>query len=220
MNITFGIITNKFVSDEVLNSIHNQNIPVYEIIVVGGEDKYWINKQIDLYIPFTDEDKPYTIKKNLITENASFDNIVYLHDYYFFLEDWYHGFKKFGDDWDICMNVVKNKDGSRFRDWCVYDDPNLNWPYGDEPINFDDTHRLMLPPYSYDKKKFMYISGGYWLAKKYVMEEEPLNEKLGWGESEDVEWSKRVLNKFSYKMNTYSTVQTLKDKRLSAEYVN
>jgi len=66
----------------------------------------------------------------------------------------------------------------------------------------------------------MYISGGYWLAKKYVMEEEPLNEKLGWGESEDVEWSKRVLNKFSYKMNTYSTVQTLKDKRLSAEYVN
>ena len=218
MNITFGIITNNFVSDTVLNSIHSQNIPSYEVIVVGGQNKY-TSEQVDCYVPFTDEHKPYTIKKNIITKNASFENIVYLHDYYFFLKNWYDGFKKFGDDWDICMNVVKNKDGSRFRDWCTYDDPKLNWPYGHEPIKFDQTHRNMLPPYSYDTKRYMYISGGYWLAKKYVMKEEPLDETLGWGESEDVEWSKRVLNKFNYKMNVYSTVQTMKDKRLSAEYV-
>ena len=65
----------------------------------------------------------------------------------------------------------------------------------------------------------MYISGGYWIAKKYVMEEERLDESLGWGEAEDYEWSERVLwnKKYRYKMNIHSTVQTLKDKRLSAE---
>ena len=44
-----------------------------------------------------------------------------------------------------------------------------------------------------------------------------LNETLGWGQGEDVEWSKRVLPKYSYKMNTHSIIKSLKDKRLSAE---
>ena len=59
----------------------------------------------------------------------------------------------------------------------------------------------------------------YWISKKYVMESEPLNENLDWGESEDVEWSKRVLPKYVYMMNKNSKVKLLKDKRLSAEYV-
>ena len=65
----------------------------------------------------------------------------------------------------------------------------------------------------------MYVSGGYWVAKKHVMEKEPLNENLMWEQGEDYEWSERVLwsEKYNYKMNVHSTVQTLKDKRLSAE---
>ena len=49
------------------------------------------------------------------------------------------------------------------------------------------------------------------------MDNEPLDEILDWGESEDVEWSKRVLPKHVYMMNEYSKVKLLKDKRLSAE---
>ena len=53
----------------------------------------------------------------------------------------------------------------------------------------------------------MYISGGYWIAKKSVMEEEPLNEDVVWGQAEDVEWSDRVREKYKYVMNTCSAVE-------------
>ena len=49
-------------------------------------------------------------------------------------------------------------------------------------------------PYDYDGGH-MYISGAYWVAKKHVMEAEPLNEDLKHSEAEDVEWSLRVRDK-------------------------
>ena len=62
----------------------------------------------------------------------------------------------------------------------------------------------------------MYISGGYWVAKKKFMLANPLDESLRWGESEDVEWSLRIRDKFKYVMNINSTVKTIKQKKLSA----
>ena len=107
------------------------------------------------------------------------------------------------------MNVIENKDGTRFRDWCAWDDPELCFKSGEQGI--------VLPSYDYCKYEYMYISGGYWIAKKYVMEDEPLDENLDWGQGEDYEWSIKVLPKYSYKMNQHSKVKLLKDKRLSAE---
>ena len=144
-----------------------------------------------------------------------------MHDYICLGDNWYIGFKKFGNDWDICMNKIYNLDITRFRDWCAYNDPDINWPGGGYPdTHHNDGHRIMLPSYNYNKKQYMYISGTYWIVKKHVMEQEPLNESLVWGESEDVEWSKRVLSKYNYKMNTESAVTILKQKRLSAEYLD
>tara|TARA_Y100000034_G_scaffold128438_1_gene182999 strand:+ start:1023 stop:1691 length:669 start_codon:yes stop_codon:yes gene_type:complete len=222
MKFTFGIITIDIVPSKVIDSIRNQNIPEYEIVIVGGRNVYE-GSNIN-HIPFNENSGKYTVKKNLITKNSKYDNIVFMHDYYILEDNWYKGFLEFGNDWDICMNKIKNEDGSRFRDWCAYDDPEINFPGGAQkmqtrPVITDPNHRLMLPPYDYDKIHYMYISGGYWISKKYVMEDEPLNENLDWAESEDVEWSKRVLPKYIYKMNTYSSSRTLKDKRLSAEYV-
>jgi hypothetical protein len=72
----------------------------------------------------------------------------------------------------------------------------------------------------------MYVSGGYWVAKKYVMEEQPLDEAFCWGSGfrdfphhEDVEWSMRTIPNYSYRMNTYSKVRTLKQKVLYARHV-
>jgi hypothetical protein len=135
------------------------------------------------------------------------------------------------------MNIIQNADGSRFRDWCAWDDPELCWEFTTptkEEIEdayiknyylpegvFKNNHRIRLVPYTYDKIKYMYISGGYWVAKKHIMEEEKLDESLVWGTGEDVEWSRRTIKneKFSYKMNTHSIVRCLKDKRLSAVVV-
>jgi hypothetical protein len=220
MKFTFGIITGGRVEDKVINSILDLKIPEFEIIIVGGDKptKYSLIR----HIPFDENKKKawITKKKNLIVKNATYENIVFMHDYVILDQNWYKGFKKFGNNFDVCMTQIKNLDGSRFRDWCSWDDPNLNYPNGGIPKGSGSNHVIVLPSYSYDKKEHMYISGTYWVAKKSLMKQEPLNESLVWGESEDVEWSKRILPKFNYKMNTYSTVHLLKDKKLSAIYVD
>jgi|TARA_R100000008_G_scaffold17073_1_gene8464 hypothetical protein len=217
MKFTFGIITSSIVPNKVIESIVNQNIPEYEIIIVGGDNEY---KNYDVnHFHFDETSGKFTAKKNGITRHAKYENIVYMHDYYFLKENWYEGFKEFGNDWDICMNIILNQDNSRFRDWIICYDRDLE----SRDFSLDEVRKgrptRYLPPYNYNKTKNMYISGGYWVAKKYVMEEERLDENLGWGEAEDYEWSERVLwnEKYRYKMNIHSTVQTLKDKRLSAE---
>ena len=55
----------------------------------------------------------------------------------------------------------------------------------------------------------MYISGTYWIAKKRVMEEFPLNENLFWGQGEDVEWSKSVTKKYNFSINPNSIVKLM-----------
>ena len=152
MNFTFGIITGNYVEHQILDSIVNQNISEYEIIIVGGEDNY---DGYDVnHIPFDENSGKYTVKKNIITKNAKFDNIVYMHDYYILDENWYKGFLEFGNTWELCMNIIENKDGTRFRDWCAYDDPELNFPGGAQstqtkPVITDPNHRLRLPSYDY-----------------------------------------------------------------------
>ncbi|MBC8442882.1 MAG: hypothetical protein H8D80_01695 [Proteobacteria bacterium] len=63
-----------------------------------------------------------------------------------------------------------------------------------------------------DASKHSYISGSYWVAKKKFMEENPLNEDLMYGDSEDLEWSLRVRDKAKYVMNPHSTVRHIRPK--------
>lgn len=219
MKFTFGIITSNKVDQRILDSIHNQLIKDYEIIVVGGENVY----DNVIHIPFDDTIKPgwITKKKNIITNHAKYENIVFMHDYICLNKNWYKGFKKFGNEWDICMNIIYNSDGSRFRDWIAYDDPNINWPGKGYPnIHGNSGHRMILPSYNYNKFQYMTISGTYWVVKKHVMQQQPLDETLLWAQGEDAEWSKRVLTKYEYRMNTLSSVHTLKAKTLSADYLD
>lgn len=209
MNFTFGIITDGN-SDKNLNvvidSIENQNIPNYQILVIGNSE---VSRKNTIIIPFDEEVKDawITKKKNLITSNSEYENIVYSHDYIVFQSNWYSGYLKFGNDFKVCMNKIINVDNSRFRDWVI-------WPHND---NFMD--KIVLPsrecliPYEMTHlSKYQYISGSYWVSKKDVMLEFPLDEKLGWGESEDVNWSKEVRKKYAFSMNQYSTVKLLKFK--------
>jgi len=181
---TFGIITSvhsQYYLVDCVRSIIEMNIPYenYEIIIVGNCN---IPSQGNItVIPFNEYIKPLWItkKKNIITENSSFENISYSHDYIEFDRQWYEGFLKFGDDWDICMNHMLNLDGTRGLDWMgLPDDP----VYGN-----------VVFPYEYKGSKGMYVPGNYWVAKRKVMQEFPLNEDFVWDEGEDIEWSKRVL---------------------------
>jgi len=219
----------------IVDSIRNLNIPNYEIIIVGGpvvkEGRmyYALHKCSDIiHIPFDDSNQYIsyvwgstkgerhipgwiTKKKNMITQKAQYENIVYMHDYFMFDKNWYKGFLKFGNDWDVCMCIIQNIFGKRCRDWCSFDHPKYkkcaHMPYSDSSLS-----------------KYAIILGSFWIAKKTIMLKEPLDEtylmynkrihnvngKLVIKDGnigEDVEWSLRIRNKYKYVMNIHSIVR-------------
>ena len=176
--------------------------------MIGDTKKNFNNSNIK-YLQFDESIKKgwITKKKNLITENSIYENIVYLHDYIILGDSWYEGFKKNGNEFKVIVNKILNIDNQRFRDW-------LLWPLNNNKFDqyLNRTRRCLLP-YDVDNlSKYMYISGAYWVAKKSFMSKYPLNEELTWGEGEDVEWSKRIRRKTKFKFNEYSYVQFLKEK--------
>jgi hypothetical protein len=187
LKITFGIITTENTQsylNDIIESIRSQNIPddYYEIIIIGN---CGIHNQSDVrVIKFDDSQRNMWItkKKNILTSEARYENIVYMHDYLSLGSDWYNRFLEFGTDWDICMNVIKNTDGSRILDWMGLPDDRI---YGNVVL-----------PYEYIGSSGMYIPGYFWIAKKSLMTEYTLNEDFSWGEGEDIEWSKRVIGGF------------------------
>lgn len=204
MNFSFGIITKDTDSENlnsVINSIILQKIQNFEIIVVGPKNVLTDASSNIKYIFFDESSKPgwITKKKNLITKNAAFENIVFLHDYVALLPGWYEGYIRFGSDWNVCMNRVEDIKGRRFYDWVAWDHPVLE-KYS--PLNYYDNSLA----------KFSFVPGGYWVAKKSFMLNNLLNETLLWGESEDIEWSLRVREK-NYKFNPYSVVRHVKKHR-------
>lgn len=196
-----------------INSIKNQNklnYDNYEILLIGPSSDQLntilnCNKNLK-HISFEDvsDNGWITKKKNIAVQASKYDNLVITHDYIGFCENWYSNFLEFGDDWDVCMNPIRTMDNKRFRDWVEWVDytkPGSNW--GPVFLEYRD----------HSKINKMYISGTYWCAKKEYMLKNPLDEKLLWGQGEDVEWSIRCRNNWIYKMNYKSIVKILKDKK-------
>lgn len=205
MDFTFGIITgggNESFINNIIDSIEKQKIPNYEVLIVGGSK---INRNNTIHIPFDESIKRawITKKKNLITENAKYENIVFTHDYIKLQDGWYEGHLKSGNDFKIRMDIIENYDGSRFRDWCI-------WPHNGNVMDSIIGRNCLIPYNMTHLSKYQYISGSYWVAKKDVMLEYKLNENLAWGEGEDVLWSKQVREKYAFDMNTNSIVKIMK----------
>lgn len=208
MNFTFGIVTSGL-DDRVqivIDSIEKLNIPEYEVIIVGNSN---VQRDRTTIITFNENERPawITKKKNLITQHAKYENVVYAHDYIYYKEDWYKGWLEYGDDYKVCMNRILNGDGTRYRDWCI-------WPHNGNYVDGLCTRqRGCLLPYDMTHlSKYLYFSGAYWVGKKDVMTEFPLNENLLWGQSEDVEWSMRIRQKYDFSMNKHSSVQLMMQK--------
>ena len=232
MDFTFGIITSTNTQSFlmiIIDSIEALNIPNYEIIVVGGNPT---NNNVK-HIPF-DNSPRISTKKNLITLNAKYENIVYLHDYIMFEPGWYEGFLRFNNeymgDWLVAMCIHKNIDGGRGIDWMGL--PN------------DTKYGNVLLPYSYSNPKGMYVPGSFWVAKRSLMEKYKLDDDIQWMQAEDIEWSKRVFGGAinstwlrmmlripmnididesnctdKYRMNIYSSIRYLKDKPTNPNFL-
>jgi cellulose synthase/poly-beta-1,6-N-acetylglucosamine synthase-like glycosyltransferase len=205
MNFSFGIVTcgeDPQRIKEVLDSIYNQDIPNYEIIIVGGESD--VIRPLDenrckfTHLTFDETIVPsgwITKKKNIITAHAIHDEVVYTHDYHVFQEGWYKNFLEFGNKWHVCVNAIQNIRGERFRDWVTWDHPDLGRQC---EIDYDDDTKI----------KHQYVSGGHWVAKRATMLFNPLHE--GYNREtqyDDVEWSLRIREKLKIVMNKHSIVK-------------
>ena len=220
MEFTFGIITNgsndNFINI-IIDSIEQNNIPNYEIIIVGNSN---VNRENTTILFFDESIKKawITRKKNIIVENAKYENLVLLHDYVRFNSDWYDGFLKYGNDFDWCITRILTVDGSRFRDYTLfpYKVDYLNIDYSCADINSYFYNNCLLP---YDfinnakVNKYMYISGTYFVIKRNIALKHKLDENLLHDRGEDVEYSKRLNdNNIIIKCNQYSSVSFLKEK--------
>ena len=196
MQWTFGIITDGTQDDRlqiVLTSIRNQHVPEHEIIVVGNTALTGSDLKV---LTFDESIKEgwITKKKNMIVNEAKYENVALMHDYLTLDPEWYANFEKFGDDWDVCMNRMVNPNGQRYRDW-------VSWA----PIRH-------IPYDNHDHMEHMYVSGAYFCVKKSFYQDNPLDESIVWGMGEDVEWSLRIRNKWNYRCNPDSVVRLLKHK--------
>jgi hypothetical protein len=198
---TFGIVTGFEDHQrlaEIIDSIKNLSIPEYEILLIGGADTKFINSNENVKIvDFDESQKPrwITRKKNILANEAKYDNIVLMHDYHVFDKDWYINFKSFGLDWEKCSCPQYLITGARNpMDWSLWDKPDHGRAWS---LDYDD----------WSQTQYMYISGGFFIVKKHVLQQEPLDESRGWNEEEDVEWSMRVRNKYVMKCNGGSVVR-------------
>lgn len=182
----------------IIDNIDSLKIPNFEILIIGGgRNSYLHNSKSVRFIDFDESVKPIWItkKKNILAREAKYDNLVIMHDYHIFDKNWYEEFKIFGTDWDICSCPQYLINGSRNpMDWSLWDKPGYGRAWS---IDYND----------WSQTKYMYVSGGFFIVKKYVMMNEPLNELLGWNEEEDVEWSLRVRDKYVMKCNGRSIVR-------------
>lgn len=210
MEFTFGIITsgmNDTLLEKVVQSIHNQSISTYEIIIVGNTNLKFDNC---IHVPFDESIKPawITKKKNIISTMANYENIVLLHDYVCLIDGWYKGFLEFGNDYQVCTTKIIQVNGDRYIDYFLS-------PHGDAFKSYIPKQRML--PYDFkltpQLSKLCYLSGTYYCIKKHIALEYPLNEKLSWCQAEDIELFQRLgLNGIVIKCNSNSTVQLLKAK--------
>lgn len=216
MQFTFGIITagdaDHYINETIL-SIINNNIPEYEIIIVGNSK---IEKSDKIKIIEFDESIHVgwiTKKKNIIVQNAMYENVVLLHDYIKLDDKWYEGFLRFGDNYDWCVTRIVNKDGNRFRDYTLY--PG----YLGGLIHIENMYfsNFCLLPYDFENSMktnaYLYISGSYYVIKKSVALTHPLDERLMHCCCEDLEYNERLhSNGILIRCNQYSAVHFLKQK--------
>ncbi len=174
--------------NSIIRSIESQEIPEYEILIVGSG--YSPGKNVTV-LNFDETVRPawITKKKNYGARMARFENLVIIHDYIAFEPGWYDGFLKWNKtDWKLLITPLITLDGRRWRDFTIFPPHIMHLcPQFSErallPYDFVATQRTA---------RYMYISGAYFIVKREVLLAFPLDESRCWGQGEDVEWCERL----------------------------
>lgn len=172
----------------------------YEIIVVGIEKCSVSSKRIKTISYHDTNILPgwITLKKNIGAKASRYTKLVFMHDYVQLLNGWFESMNTM-PPFDICLNQVLFMDGRRARDF-VFCHEN------------GDAGML---PYGVPIPQNLYINGTYFVVSREFYLKNQLLETLRWGESEDIEWSRRVIRNHALIIFCKSAVvKFLKDKPL------
>lgn len=195
---SFGVITQgkrqEFV-EKLLDSIIEQKIPEFEIILVGNYTHPINEKYIDKVriIPFSQQDEKgwITKKKNIVAQNARYENLLVVHDRFVLDKNFYSGMCRYGNSFSILTCKQEMYDGTRTPDW----------------VSINNSHAWVSPAcmeYE-DYSPLVYCNGGLTIIKKTIALQHPWNEMLFWNQAEDVELTHRLFRHgYFLRLNPYS----------------
>lgn len=227
-DITFGVCVgpnyNRHHLETLIESIRSQNIKSsYEILLIGIDQLSSYDSDDTTAIPF-DESKMagwITKKKNILAQTARYSNICIVHDYYQFPRDWYTTIIS-GEPWEVLMTPVVNKNGTRGADWLINPErmrefldanPAMYQRLREAAPHETPKYVCGLPYHVQNMNYIQYVSGGYILAKTHVLLNVPLNEKLKWGDAEDLEWSERLVRRYPINIKVSTQVNIQKERK-------
>jgi hypothetical protein len=209
--ISFAIVTNGNSDPNLENtvkSIMDLDLESFEIIIVGRSE---FPEPSVKCIAFDESvrDGWITKKKNLAVTRSQGDIVVILHDYMKLNQDWTRSnVEAFTNStWDVAMCRITNPDGTRWVDWTLWTQNNFGIRWW-----FNRTLANLVPYTTENLTRFMYVGGAVMIVRREFMLDNPLDENLAWGESEDVEWSLRVRKFWNYKMFPDLSITSQKQK--------
>jgi len=128
-----------------------------------------------------DSDHPSALiglRKNLALKASTADTVLIIHDRYKLSREFVKNLQGFGSDFSVLICRQIQEDGERFPDLVTTASDTI-------------TSRTALVEYG-DWNSGIYVNGGAVLAKRSILERVPWNHLLGWGQREDVEWTRRL----------------------------
>ena len=158
----------------LIESIHVQGIPQYEIIVAGIHE----NRPDIIYLPMPEAAAGgrTSVLRNTAAARSKYNHLVFIDDDIVLDEKWFAGIKPHLSKHDFLACKLLNPDGTRHWDWSTFGGAR-----GHALLDYDavDDH--------------LYLTSGICAIKTEVWEKIKWDETLGFGECEDVDFSQRVL---------------------------
>jgi|WetSurMetagenome_2_1015567.scaffolds.fasta_scaffold106817_2 hypothetical protein len=186
---SFGIVSDGKKPDaivQLVDQIKMQRIPHCEVLICGPSMPESLAESARLISDegLTSDPRPPTpAKKNRIIHAARYNNLVLMHDRMIIPGGWYDGMKEYGNYFEILVVPVyeTGKIGKRILDWMSFEST---------PLDFKRDRVVMLP---YDEwSPQVYVDGGFLVGKKSILEKVLFDERLHWGEMEDLHFSREL----------------------------
>jgi hypothetical protein len=211
---SFGIITNgkkKNQVEDLIESIVLQKIPNYEIIICGDfkSDKFPVILLDDVKIE-NEIRGPITIKKNKIVQRAKYENLILMHDRYLLPNDWFQRMKNYGNYFDLLAIPNIGLKGGRVNDWGEHK--------GKPSQIYRETSYIL--PYNTWSDGW-YSQGGLLVIKKNLYNLIKLDNRLFWGELEDIQFSQLAnLNGLFYYIDVQNKIFTFSERLIEFKEIN